>query len=310
MELVIYFQRLTEPSRMQQLIERMKKSPIENMSPEMKKKLTPERLKVMNCCGMSYLVIVILLMFWSSVFVSMPVVYAENPNTLFYRRIFVVYIFIVSVINLYLLTVKNSYFSSDEGMQILPNISWKKCIDCNVEAPPRSHHCPLCHRCVLKRDHHCFFTGTCVGFRNQRYFIVFSTYSTLGSLYASYLMYSYLLQVYTNDTYRFYDYILPVASVQALGGYQSFTFLVTLLMEYINIITFLGSLSQIAIQVFIVGQGLTTHEYTSNIHTYRTRHILKNYRAVLGPYWPIHFLIPLPWLKVEGDGLTFEAKIM
>ena len=46
---------------------------------------------------------------------------------------------------------------------VYPYWSWKPCLICQVQRPPRVHHCPLCKMCVLKRDHHCFFTGSCVG---------------------------------------------------------------------------------------------------------------------------------------------------
>ena len=46
---------------------------------------------------------------------------------------------------------------------VYPYWSWKPCLICQVQRPPRVHHCPLCKMCMLKRDHHCFFTGSCVG---------------------------------------------------------------------------------------------------------------------------------------------------
>lgn len=60
----------------------------------------------------------------------------------------------------------------------------------------RSHHCPLCKMCVLRKDHHCFITGACVGLGNQvcellflyfcnflnfqRYFMVFLFWCAIG----------------------------------------------------------------------------------------------------------------------------------
>ena len=40
-----------------------------------------------------------------------------------------------------------------------PNFS----TECHHHRPPRSHHCPVCDVCILKRNHHCFFTGACIG---------------------------------------------------------------------------------------------------------------------------------------------------
>ncbi len=61
---------------------------------------------------------------------------------------------------------KRAYFRSNglsERRLVYPYWSWKPCLICQVQRPPRVHHCPLCRMCVLKRDHHCFFTNSCVG---------------------------------------------------------------------------------------------------------------------------------------------------
>lgn len=56
---------------------------------------------------------------------------------------------------------------------------------CQLNSPPRAHHCPVCDICVFRRDHHCSFASklfeltckhlwilaTCVGHFNQRYFV-------------------------------------------------------------------------------------------------------------------------------------------
>ncbi len=49
----------------------------------------------------------------------------------------------------------------------LPRLcAFRMCHDCNQVQPPRTFHCEVCQRCVLKGDHHCFWTGNCVGLRN------------------------------------------------------------------------------------------------------------------------------------------------
>ena len=42
----------------------------------------------------------------------------------------------------------------------------KKCIH---PKPPRTHHCSVCDRCVLKMDHHCPWINGCIGHFNHRY---------------------------------------------------------------------------------------------------------------------------------------------
>merc|ERR1719266_2556272 len=43
----------------------------------------------------------------------------------------------------------------------------KKCIH---PKPPRTHHCSVCDKCVLKMDHHCPWINGCIGHFNHRYF--------------------------------------------------------------------------------------------------------------------------------------------
>ncbi|XP_018330340.1 palmitoyltransferase ZDHHC16 isoform X2 [Agrilus planipennis] len=53
----------------------------------------------------------------------------------------------------------------------------KKCIS---PKPPRTHHCSVCNRCILKMDHHCPWLNNCVGYRNHRYFFLYMVYMILG----------------------------------------------------------------------------------------------------------------------------------
>uniref|UniRef100_A0AAG5D277 Palmitoyltransferase n=1 Tax=Anopheles atroparvus TaxID=41427 RepID=A0AAG5D277_ANOAO len=56
----------------------------------------------------------------------------------------------------------------------------KKCIS---PKPPRTHHCSVCSRCVLKMDHHCPWLNNCVGYNNHRYFFLYMLYTTIGTLF-------------------------------------------------------------------------------------------------------------------------------
>ena len=57
------------------------------------------------------------------------------------------------------------------------------CDKCSCVKPPRSHHCSICKRCVLKMDHHCPWMNNCIGLYNEKAFLLFNFYTMLTSFY-------------------------------------------------------------------------------------------------------------------------------
>eukprot|EP00005_Dracoamoeba_jomungandri_P006982 CAMPEP_0174271958 /NCGR_PEP_ID=MMETSP0439-20130205/49581_1 /TAXON_ID=0 /ORGANISM="Stereomyxa ramosa, Strain Chinc5" /LENGTH=271 /DNA_ID=CAMNT_0015362255 /DNA_START=74 /DNA_END=889 /DNA_ORIENTATION=+ len=74
------------------------------------------------------------------------------------------------------------------------------CARCEEFKPPRSHHCRECNACTLKMDHHCPWVGNCVGLKNQKYFVVFLIYASVGLLYAVVIYLWRLIQIFTTYT--------------------------------------------------------------------------------------------------------------
>jgi len=58
----------------------------------------------------------------------------------------------------------------------------RHCDKCNYYKLPRVSHCSTCGECIYKLDHHCMWTQTCIGHCNQRPFIWFCIYMTIGVL--------------------------------------------------------------------------------------------------------------------------------
>lgn len=57
------------------------------------------------------------------------------------------------------------------------------CKKCLMPKPPRTHHCSICNRCILKFDHHCVFLNQCVGHNNHRYFFLYMAYTVIGVIF-------------------------------------------------------------------------------------------------------------------------------
>ncbi|KAL4288483.1 hypothetical protein HN51_056043 [Arachis hypogaea] len=81
--------------------------------------------------------------------------------------------------------VPSSYVPDVEGQgSAKDNAERKKCDKCYGYKPPRTHHCRVCKKCVLKMDHHCLWINNCVGYWNYKAFFVFTSYATLASIHS------------------------------------------------------------------------------------------------------------------------------
>ncbi|XP_066589228.1 palmitoyltransferase ZDHHC16A-like isoform X2 [Prorops nasuta] len=57
------------------------------------------------------------------------------------------------------------------------------CKKCIKPKPPRTHHCSVCNRCILKMDHHCPWLNNCVGHFNHRHFFQYMAFTVTGVLF-------------------------------------------------------------------------------------------------------------------------------
>ncbi|KAE8225254.1 hypothetical protein CF326_g7898 [Tilletia indica] len=62
-----------------------------------------------------------------------------------------------------------AWLGEEEAMQLVP-----------PPKPERSHHCSVCKTCVTKFDHHCPWINACVGLGNERYFVLFLFWLSVG----------------------------------------------------------------------------------------------------------------------------------
>ncbi|CAL4967675.1 unnamed protein product [Urochloa decumbens] len=151
------------------------------------------------------------------------------------------------------------------------------CDKCCMFKPPRSHHCKVCKRCVLKMDHHCVWINNCVGYGNYKAFIICVLNATIGSLYSFVIFLCDLLL----KEHEFH--ILSVKIVYILAGVLFFFLSLTI-----------GSL--LCWHIYLLCHNMTTIEYREAVRAkwlakksgqkYRHRFDLgtrKNIQMILGP---------------------------
>ena len=184
---------------------------------------------------------------------------------------------------------------------------WRHCPTCQLDAPPRSHHCNHCGHCILKRDHHCFFTGACVGYYTQRHFVVFNIYVIWGCALGIYLQLSYLsLTLPLPENYIMY--VAPVPIFQFLMGNLSLGTFVLLVHVYVNLFFMVLCIGFLAWQLIIIFRGQTTYEAWKMIRVYDAG-LCKNFTSVFGSplvSWAL-FFVPLMF-PLEGDGTKWDVK--
>ncbi|GLV39373.1 uncharacterized protein CBL_13250 [Carabus blaptoides fortunei] len=109
--------------------------------------------------------------------IGLPYWWNRNPHLCILLVIFGHWI-LVNIIFHYYMAVTTPPGYPPEGELISEAVSiCKKCI---TPKPPRTHHCSVCNRCILKMDHHCPWLNNCVGHGNHRYFYLYMVYMVIG----------------------------------------------------------------------------------------------------------------------------------
>lgn len=186
---------------------------------------------------------------------------------------------------------------------------WRNCIKCQVDAPPRSHHCNYCGKCILKRDQHCYFTGSCVGFYNQKFFWTFCLWSTVGLVFAMFLQLSYLHKDLHLLSADIITYIPPVTLHKWIMGYISFGHVLLIMHFYLSIASFLVSGFLFLWQSLLIVYGFTAHEAWKNIIAFQGNSTAENIRSVFGKIRNIPVLILIPYRFEHGsDGIQWTIR--
>nr|VDD49264.1 unnamed protein product [Brassica oleracea] len=120
------------------------------------------------------------------------------------------------------------------------------CRKCNQYKPPRSHHCSVCGRCILKMDHHCVWVVNCVGAKNYKSFLLFLFYTFLETTVVAISLFPVFLVFFTDGD----------SDVTVSPGSLAATFVAFVL----NITFALSVLGFLIIHIMLVIRSTTTIE--------------------------------------------------
>ncbi|EDW62110.1 probable palmitoyltransferase ZDHHC24 [Drosophila virilis] len=184
-------------------------------------------------------------------------------------------------------------------------LGWRHCTTCDRLAPPRSWHCKVCGVCILKRDHHCLFTGCCIGHQNHRYFMCFTMYLLVGSIYA--LAYnSVYMWLLNGSIYCNWLTAVKLVCPMFMLVIGSFWTNMQLLFYSLNILALLYASVILAYHVPIVLRGEVCAE-SGKQHTYNNG-LHCNLRSVFGQRMHVAWLSPLVKSQLPDDGYTWTIN--
>lgn len=114
--------------------------------------------KLFDAAGLGFFFTTTVGLLANSLFITLPQLYsaAQTCKTILY----IVHILIFGeIISNWIACRISSKRDDVTQIENVTNPQWRSCHICQRLAPPRSHHCKFCDKCVLKRDMHCFVTG-------------------------------------------------------------------------------------------------------------------------------------------------------
>ena len=145
-------------------------------------------------------------------------------------------------------------------------------------------------------------TGGCVGLANQRYFIVFLLWATLGASGGAYFNFAYMNQ-FVRPWYPtgWLTYIAPVALFRWFLGWDTFGNACLAVLLSVSCASGLAAFSFLCAQIFYTANGYTMHDY----HVGRLKdnlesdgdNVSERFALVFGRRWWGNFFIPQVWLN-------------
>ncbi|WOL18673.1 putative protein S-acyltransferase 16 [Canna indica] len=175
------------------------------------------------------------------------------------------------------------------------------CQKCSQYKPPRTHHCRICKRCVLRMDHHCVWINNCVGHENYKIFFVFVFYGVIACIHSMVLLVGSVSFALHNDQ-------------DNNAGSFNVSYIIcgaVLLPLTIALSVLLGW------HIYLILQNKTTIEYHDGVramclaekvgNVYRHPYDLGIYENLVSVLGPNIFCWFCPMTKIVGSGLRFRT---
>ena len=190
------------------------------------------------------------------------------------------------------------------------------CKKCLKDRPLRAHHCSLCNRCFLKMDHHCPWVFNCVGFRNQKIFFLFVSYTALGSLIALIIFIGFFFsnsfkEIHNISKNRKLDFAQNNLRIFGDNFRKYGDFLMIICVTVLTFVTFLSVVSLFCSQTFLISSNITNIEFDTfrgkenNNPFYTKTHKLFMFKSVMGfDIWKWFF--PIFESNRYNGGYVFE----
>ncbi|VDK67843.1 unnamed protein product [Onchocerca ochengi] len=183
---------------------------------------------------------------------------------------------------------------------------YRFCYNCQLNEPPRSHHCPVCGKCAFRRDHHCSFVAVCIGHFNQRYYI--SAVCSLWIISSVMVIWNWSFMWTALGGFsplQLWELIVPHLAL--IFRIISFTEFLCVMIFVFSFTVFVFLCYLITAQLFCLYRGQTRVEYLLDVHAYNLG-FMENIRQAMGRRWLMALLVPFISSPLDSDGLSYPTR--